>query len=341
MNLSCLEEIPIQWERVLVIGRTMERDKKKYHIIGMSAGSELRLYIIEPFHEPEVPVRRNSRRRHRSQLKEPGIRPDSYLHCSTFYLGNTKLKMRGGNAGSLKHSEQDYQTICLFLDMMRAGWTIPDWLKNEEWDNLQLVTLTVANRKRLPRYAPDMPITIVHRPDSKRHFVEKTLTLTVGKRRSFCFKDHTGEDVWCHINRVALIDVWDDAEKEFRDPGFIKKVTPEQLREIKEHCYKALERSCRKGMCYIGVEYECSKDYQLQFYTKEYLNSYPESQNGSASFFLMHLKPDQEKGIHGLLLKGCIMRTAVPPDTVRIPAELFLYYEKPEEWSEYNGGKTT
>ena len=76
MNLSCLEEIPTQWERILVIGRTMERDKKKYHIIGMSAGSELRLYIIEPFHEPEAPVRRNSRRRHRNQLKEPGIRPD-------------------------------------------------------------------------------------------------------------------------------------------------------------------------------------------------------------------------------------------------------------------------
>ncbi len=347
MKLSYLEEIPGEWQRVLVIGKTIERDNQKYHIIGMSSGSELRLYIIEPFQEPKISARKNKPQRHRNRLKEPESCMDSYLHCSEFCLGNTRLNIQGGNAGSLKYSEQDYRTIHLFLDMMRAGWIVPEWLKNEEWDKLQLVTLTVANRKKLPGYTPDMPLTITHRPSPRRHIIEKALLLTVGKRRSFCFKDHVGDEVWCHINRVILIDVWEDAEKEFNDLSSRqsargnKKITPEQLREIKEHCYGALEQSCQKGMCYIGVEYECSKDYQLQFYAKEYLNAYPESQSGSASVILMRLKPDQKNGTHGLPLKGCVIQTAVSPDTVKIPAELLFYYEKGEAWREYIGGNNS
>ena len=111
-------------------------------------------------------------------------------------------------------------------------------------------------------------------------------------------------------------------------------MTPEQLQEVKEHCYRALEESCPKGMCYFGIEYECSKDYSLQFYAREYLNSYPECGNGSAVFFLMHLKPDRKTGVHGLPLKGCAIQTAVAPDTMKMPAELFCYYEKVAAWEE-------
>ena len=218
--------------------------------------------------------------------------------------------------------------------MMRAGWTVPDWLREKEWDELQLVTLKIADLKRLPGYSPQMPILIKHRPDSIRHIVEKTITLTVGKKRSFSFLDHDGEQVWCHINDVTLIDVWEDTEKQFQDPKYIKKVSPEQLAEIKESCYKALEQNCPQGMCYIGIEYECSKDFSLQFYTKEYLSSYPECHSGSAFFFLMRLKPDKDTGTHGLPLKGCVMQTPLSPDTVKIPAELFSYQEKRKEWEE-------
>ena len=87
-------------------------------------------------------------------------------------------------------------------------------------------------------------------------------------------------------------------------------------------------------MCYVGIEYECSKDYQLQFYSKEYLNARPKTGHGRAAFFLMRLKPDQETGTHGLPLRGAVIDTPFSPDTVRIPAELFLYYEKSVEWEE-------
>jgi len=333
MQLSYLEEIPNEWHRLLVIGRTIERNNEKYHIIGMTMGEDTNLYILEPFSEP-ARRRQRARRNHRAQLKQHEEQRERYLHCREIYLGDKRLKVQGGCGSPLRHAEQDYRTICLFIEMMRAGWTVPDWLREKEWGHLQLVSLHIAGLKRLPKYSPDMPITIKHRPDPVRHIVEKNVTLTVGKSRSFHFTDHEGDEVWCHINRVTLIDVWKDTKEELDDPKYMKKVSPERLQEAKEHCHRALEQNVPKGMCYIGIEYECSKDLNLQFYSKEYLKSCPKTHNGSASFLMMRLKPDRKTGTHGLPLKGDVIQAPVPPDTVKIPAEMFLYFEKAKEWEE-------
>ena len=89
-----------------------------------------------------------------------------------------------------------------------------------------------------------------------------------------------------------------------------------------------------KVMCYIGVEYECSKDISLQFYSKEFLKSFPETHGASSYFLLMRLKSDKKTGSHGLSLKGCAIQTAVSPDTTKILAEMFLYMEKVDAWEE-------
>lgn len=334
MKFSYLEDAHEQWSDVLAIGRTIERDGKKYHMVGMTLRETAELYIIEPYEEQENRHRRKGMRSQRRLLKENEEHEECYLHCSEFCFGTQWLHVQSGSAGPLEHSVQNYRTIQLFLDMMSAGWVVPEWLKEEEWDNLQLVTLEIADLDELPKYSPEMPIIIKHRSDFKRHLLEKTVTLHVGKSRSFSFVDYSGDKVWCYINTVALMDVWKDTEEQFSNPEYIKKVSPEQLKQAKEHCYRALEQSCPKGMCYVGVEYECSKDISLQFYSKEYLKSHPEHHEGSASFLMMRLKPDKELGIHKLPLKGCVIQTPVSPDTVKILAELFLYFEKTEEWEE-------
>ena len=217
---------------------------------------------------------------------------------------------------------------------MSSGWKIPKWLRDEDWNNLQLITLNIANIKRLPKYSPEIPITIIHRPNPIQYIIEKTITLNVGKSRSFYFTDSYGDKVLCHINHVSLIDVWKDTEKQLSDPKLTKKFSPEQIQQAKKYSYDALEQTCSKGMCYIGIEYECSKDLNLVFYSKQYLKSSPEVHKGSSSFLLMRLKPDRETGTHNLPLKGCVIQTPVSPNTIKIPAELFLYFEKSNEWTE-------
>ena len=64
--------------------------------------------------------------------------------------------------------------------------------------------------------------------------------------------------------------------------------------EAGKHRLAALEQCCPKGMFYIGIEYECSKNYDLVFHSKQYLKSHPETRQGSSHFLMMRLKPDQE-----------------------------------------------
>ena len=335
MKFQYLEAFHKNWRDILVIGRTIERDDKRYHMVGMTLADVAKLYLIEPYSEPEhLSHRTKGVRNQRKIMKEHTGSEVCYLHCSDFYLGDQRLQVRSGSAGALKYDTENYETIQVFLDMLRAGWEIPEWMKNEEWDNLQMVSLVIEDMEKLPQYSSEMPITIKHSPSFVQHMVEKTVTLNVGKGRSFSFVDSYGDEVQCYINDVKLIDVWKDTEKQFNDPRYTEKVSVEQLQEMKDQCYKALEQSCPKGMCYIGVEYECSKDLSLQFYSKEFLRSYPETHEGSASALFMRLKPDKETGTHNLPLKGNVIQTPFMPDTSKISAELFLYMEKAAEWEE-------
>ena len=336
MNFSFLEYMHKKWRDILVIGKTIERNNKNYHIVGMTLAEEAKLYIIEPCNEPEHAYKYSGKAvcSQRKMLKGKEENEACYLHCSDFYVGNKRLRIQGGSSSPLKCSSRNYGEIQLFFDMMSAGWSIPEWLKNVEWDHLQLVTLDVADMKRLPKYSSETPIIIKHAPGSIQHILEKTITLNVGKSRSFRFIDHDGDQVRCYINHVTLIDVWKDIEDSFNNPQKTKGLSPEQLRRAKSRCYEALEQSCPKGMCYIGIEYECSKDMSLQFYSKQYLKSCPKEYKGSSSSIVMMLKPEKEKGAHTLPLKGCVIQTAVPPDTSKIPAELFCYFEKEEAWEE-------
>lgn len=206
MNFSFLEGFHTTWRDILVIGKTMERDNQKYHIVGMTLSDEAKLYIIEPYTETEPPRKRGVRNI-REMLKAHDTPDTSYLHCSAFYLGNIKMQAQGGCGGPLRYSSDDYGTIQLFFDMMSAGWEVPEWLKDEDWDNIQLITITIADLDKLPKYSPEMPITIVHEPSFNKYLLEKTITLHVGKSRSFSFTDHCGDMMQCHINNITLIDV--------------------------------------------------------------------------------------------------------------------------------------
>ncbi len=334
MNFSSFEEFHKKWLDLLVIGKTIEQNNKKYHIIGMTLTNKAaELYIIEPYTKPESKNKKGVYNQRRI-LKEQEEQEYRYLHCSDFSIANEHFKTQSSIGGPL--NPDDYGTIQLFFDMLRAGWTVPDWLKNTDWDNLLLLTLQLntTNIKKLPAYTFGMPITITHEPNFIRHTVEKTITLNIGKSSSFYFFDCCNDKVWCYINKITLIDVWENTEEKFNDPKLIEKFSPEQLEQAKKCSYNTLKQTCPKGMCYIGIEYECSKDLTLSFYSKQFLASRPETHSGSSSFFRMRLKPDKKTGAHNLPLKGCVIHTPVSPDTTKIPAELFLYFEKVDPWIE-------
>lgn len=337
MQFSWLEGVSKKWRGILVIGRTIERDGKRYHIVGMTMEEAATLYILEPSEERKKRDPKKKRTQ-RMILREQETESYSYMQCREFKIGSRKMCTQSACAGDL--IPENYEEIKLFLDMMDAGWQVPAWLRETDWRLLRLVKLTFADVRRLPGYSPDMPITIRHDPAPRKHLLAraKPLTLGVGKPMSFRFTAHDGSKVQCHINQVTLVDVWAEAKKSFGDEKLRKRFTAEQLREMENSYYQALRQSCPEGMCYVGIEYECSKDISLQFYEKAFLDSYPESRSGSATFFVMSVKPDKKTGSHGLALRGTGIAVPVPPDTTAVSVELLFYMERTEAWEEVIDG---
>lgn len=333
MNFGTLQSWHTSWREVLIIGKSFEREGQNYHILGMTLAGEAKLYLIEPYRD-EPPAPRKGARTRRKDLKENQEHTTRCLHCSGVRLGDQTLQVQGGSAGPLEYARDDLGVIQLFFDLMSAGWTVPEWLEEEDWSTLQLVTLNIAGLDKLPKYTPDMPIVLEHGPEFIQHFLEKPVTLTVGKGRTLPFVDHTGESVQCYINSVTRMDLWKDTEEKFQDPRYRELISPERLEQMKASTYAALEKECPRGMYYVAIEYECSKEFSLQFHSREYLRARPEVREGSSSGLLVRVKPDRPTGAHGLPLRGYAIQTAVSSDTVKIPAELSCYYEKVPAWEE-------
>lgn len=150
-----------------------------------------------------------------------------------------------------------------------------------------------------------------------------------GKFDTIIFKKEDGTEAVCYINRVYRMDVWKDQEERFADPDWNKRMreymSEEELQDLKRQTCEALEQECPKGMYYVGIEYECSEDIALQFYSREYLDSVPTIHEGSATSMIMLLKPDKKTGAHGLKLRGAVIQTPVTGETTEFAAELFCY----------------
>lgn len=330
MNLAYLEEICQHWDGILVIGRTITHTDRRSHIIGMTKGEETCLYVIDPYEQAEQ-TRRSGKETHRKHLREKEEKI-CWLNCSEICIGTQTMRIQGGSAGALAFASPDGEEVQVLLEMMRAGWIVPKWLREVDFERLRLVQLRMEEGTVLPRYISDMPITIRHRKDTVRHLLEKTVTLSVGKTKRFIFMDHTGEQVTCYINRVLFVDLWKDAEERFADPRYRELVTEEQLEEVRQQYYETLAENCPKGSYYVVVEYECSKEIGLQFYSKEFLRSVPVGNRCSA--MLVIWKPEQALGVHGLPLRGDVLEGPFAADTVKIPAEAFYYLEELPAWEE-------
>ena len=81
---------------------------------------------------------------------------------------------------------------------------------------------------------------------------------------------------------------------------------------------------CPKEHVIPLIEYECDKDYQMQFYTSDYLKKEHQSTNRSV---IMMFKSDKKNGPMGYLSRVCQLE-AVPHDyDENMSVELFMYYK--------------
>ena len=265
MKFTWLEQACRSWRDIRVIGKSLQQGDRRYHIAGMALGEEARLYVLGPYLETDEP--RRPARTQRQLQRGSGMWVDTYLGLEEIRIGTRRLRVEGSTGQPLLVNHFLSEEIWVLYEFLRAGWEVPGWLKELDWECLELWTLELSGIKRLPPYTPDTPILLRHGAQTVRHLLEKPVTLTVGQSRTLSFTDHRGETVRCYINGVSLVDVWGEVDRMLQDPCRWAGLPPEQVQPIKEGILSALEHKCPRGMYSLGLEYECRQDLSLQFYT--------------------------------------------------------------------------
>ncbi len=333
MNFEALEQLHKQWKKLLVIGRSFTVKGRQCHLLGLAqTEEETLLYLLEPSGPPQPESRRVPKSTNRKSILarlEKEKEHSLVYSLSALQIGEKVLRVEGSTSGNLGNEHHVEASIQVFLDMLSAGWQVPEWLKTKNWSELNLMEARLKPIRRLPACSQDTPVALCFGPEPVGHRVKKSLTLTVGKPCGFRFTADNGQTAACYITEVELADPWEQAEERFNDPRFVQNFSPEQLEAAKSSFFSQLAKSFPRGTRCLSLEYECDQPLDLHFFTKEYLRAPVVPSSGSIAFFG---KPSSPRGAHGLPLRRFVFEEAVSPDCTKIPAELLLYYEMIPEW---------
>lgn len=327
MNFAELYLAKEKYDEVKAIGQELERDGRFYHIVGMTrSGKAVRLYILEKSLE-ERPE--NVGGRPRSNRDSMLLAPEDSYFSSVCSIETDNAVMEAHGMCQEWLGASDYvHSLLFFHEMTRAGWELSDDSRflAEDWQNICMTSIDFeTNREELPEWESGKVI-LKYRKGMKKNIVGKRLCLKTGCGLRTEFTLDSGKGV-CYINKVYPIDVWKEQEKRFDDSRYLEIMTREELESHKKEFFEALEQECPRGMCYLGIEYECLPEGSACFYDADFLDAEPKSSFGSARLIMMTLHPDEPTGPHGLLQHGCIVQTPIKPDTREMTAELLYFLE--------------
>lgn len=352
MNFRELHQAKAPYDELMVIEKNIEKQGRIYHIAGITrCGTQAVLYILEQENDIKKNEQINSLERknnkqennlstkqtNRMNMKN-GSENSYFFDIEKFKIEHNEYFVQQACSGNL--DVENYERISLFFDMFHAGWNPKNSpFEMVDWKELMLTEIVIdLKQKKLPVWQEDVFVKLHKR--FKTYLVEKPVCLKTGEESELEFILEDGRKGICYINKVYPIDVWEEQERQFQNPKYLERMTEKELEEMKHDFYSCLEPNCPKGMCYLGIEYECSLKGNLVFYDSAFLEAESEVYHGSASALMMLLKPDEPVGKHGYENHGCMIQTAVLPDIEKFLAELFQYIEVLPEKEELLAAKT-
>lgn len=358
MNFEQMRQAYRDFDEVMPIGRTVELEGRLCHIVGMTRiEKQAEMYVLEWAPKKAEPpengtaksglakaaagAERKERHTNRMSMKiVPAECP--IFNIKTIRIGERELETGGANSGPLALNEgcavdADSENFFLFYEMMKAGWGLPEGspFLMADWNTMWLTRLNFRTETDSLPVWENQEMLVKWGRRTKQHYVEKPVCLTVGEEAELPFTIEDGQQGICYINRVYPIDIWKENEEKFRNPRYLEIMSAEELEKQKEDFFRNLEKDCPRGMCYLGIEYECTLEGSLAFYDRAFLEAGPRSYQGSSGFLMMLLRPDEPTGKHGLRQRGCVIQTPVAPDVQTLEAELFRFDEMFGEGEEF------
>jgi hypothetical protein len=338
MNIKYIQELLSRIDEIKIIGKTAEIDGVVCNIAGIVRyGQKLRLIILQydevyqqKIEEMEMsePCEVRQQETNRSVLKGRGRieATQPFRPLKSVSIGENEFEINVTENGCL--NLQDGESVLFLSELLRNGWN-PEGVDYQNIDMLFLTSIEFASDfAKIPEFDENDRLHFAMNKDVVPYLIEQPATLTVNGEypEKLWFKNKEGiEEHWAQINRVYLMDIWGDMEKNFSDPKLLEQMTKEQIDEAKRNIEKSFIEVCPKGMYYLVIEYESEDDISLEFHTKEFLESKPlHHGNGSIGFII---RPDKATGILGTKLKAAIIQEPVSGSTEIIETELFQYHQ--------------
>lgn len=359
MNFAELQQTIQNCDEVLTIGKNAyisarggdgngESKGTRCYIAGMTReGNQAHLYILtENAADKNRPAVCGGTNRERMKIH---TEPDVLMEIAAVKVGETEFITKGitgyppgqgipsaecGFFAGKSREELWVTQIDFELAGNTDGKSVADIADTEDRQKTEDVTETVklcgSDCKMLPSWE-GQEISVRLGKVGRSFLVEKPVCLRPGEEAEITFSLEDGRSGICYVNRVYPIDIWRENEERFRDPRYLEIMTAEELEKHKKEFFEGLEQDCPRGMCYLGIEYECTLDGNLTFYDKAFLDGEPAEHKGSARIMMMLLRPDEPFGKHGLRQHGCVIQTPVLPEIREMEAELFFYVEMLDE----------
>jgi len=139
-----------------------------------------------------------------------------------------------------------------------------------------------------------------------------------------------GNEIAYHIVRVVCHDIWKETAERMRDEETITAWKKQGLDEASIERAKAtwpqsIERICPKGHELLILQYECLNDYQLNFYTTDFLLDRPKNDGSSAS--AVFVGSGDVKSRYGYPVRCCLLKTVPKGFDDEVEVELMSWFK--------------
>ncbi|MBP3543079.1 MAG: hypothetical protein J6J86_02515 [Lachnospiraceae bacterium] len=332
-------------QRVLNISYT---EDKCYSVLAMMAEKDGKLCLWEISGMTEEEYEHRHRRYRRPKTNRASHKENLSGHHDTLRIKALELEGQhyhvDSAAGTGLGDECNIEERVLLLYMLQQGvklgeleqvpfsrLMISTYELTEEWE----IDDTKATERRqtnepaqtdVPEQSAGLNITLEL---SARHIpipIHKRFHLKIGKYTKPRVIHVTGEaEAAVYIHGITFYDIWEESKTRFEDERYKERFTAEQIEQMKKTYMESLPKMCPKGCVLPVIEYECDKDYQMQFYTTEYLKREPEH---SSSSVLMMMRPEKKIGPMGCRNQACLLEAVEKGFEGDIAVELFACYKK-------------
>ncbi|MEG2608974.1 MAG: hypothetical protein RR964_09935 [Lachnospiraceae bacterium] len=230
-------------------------------------------------------------------------------------------------SGATRATLSDYENTFVLSRFFEKGWQ-PQGIGETNIENCFLCTGEfVGEFDKIPSVSDRSKIIFKFRDDQKAQIVEQPITLEVGKEYSekihFTAKD-TGEQHWIYINSVSVYDMLTETMKNFENPKWAEQLSEKELAKMKADTERRILEVCLKGQGFLSIEYESDCDEQIDFYSKEWLDSEPVYKDGATAFMA---RADKKTGKLGKYLRVALIEQPLELDAESLEAEIFLIYK--------------